>query len=147
MLIRISVPGKPLLSVRIAGVAVLTLLVSGWTTCSGLLVLNGCESSISQPRISSLSPATIPENSESVLTVNGSNFVPQSQIMWNGTALPTTFVNSRRLQATITPESLTSVSDASGMNAEISVRSPGAAAAVAGCQNGGSSATLVLIIN
>ena len=147
MRIRISDPGKPLPSVRIVCVAVLTLLLSGWTTCSGLLVLNGCESSISQPQISSLSPTTIPENTESLLTVNGSNFVPQSQIMWNGTALPTTFVNSRRLQTTITPQSLTSVSDASGMSAEISVMSPGAAAAVAGCQNGGSSATLVLIIN
>ncbi|PYX31799.1 MAG: hypothetical protein DMG77_05505 [Acidobacteria bacterium] len=147
MRVRISDPGKPLPSVRIVCVAVLTLLVSGWTTCNAMLVVSGCESSLSQPQISSLSPGTIPGNTESLLTVNGNNFVPQSRIMWNGTAMPTTFVNSHRLQTTITPQTLASVSSAAGIGVEISVMSPAAAAAVTGCQNGGSSSTLVLIIN
>jgi hypothetical protein len=148
MRVRVSDPGRPLPSVRIVCVAVLTLLVSGWTTCNAMFAFNSCESSILRPQITSLLPATVPENTESLLTVSGSNFAPQSQIMWNGTALPTTFVSSRRVQTAITPLMLASVGGAAaGTSVEISVMSPGAMAAVAGCPNGGSSSTLVLIIN
>ncbi|HEY4933135.1 MAG TPA: FG-GAP-like repeat-containing protein, partial [Terriglobales bacterium] len=35
------------------------------------------------------------------LTVNGSGFVANSVVMWNGTALPTTFVNFNQLTATV----------------------------------------------
>jgi hypothetical protein len=35
------------------------------------------------------------------LTVNGSGFIPASEIFWNGTARATTFVSSSRLQASI----------------------------------------------
>src|SRR5207245_6719240 len=92
---------NPFPLVRIAFIAVLTLLLAGWTTCSAMVDFNSCEGSVPQPQISSLSPGAIPGDAASVLlTVNGSGFVPQSQIMWNGSALPTTFMDSSHLQTT-----------------------------------------------
>ncbi|HEY7428820.1 MAG TPA: hypothetical protein VH682_31610, partial [Gemmataceae bacterium] len=41
------------------------------------------------------------------LTVTGSNFLANSVVTWNGTALPTTFVNSTTLQTTIPASDLT----------------------------------------
>ncbi|MBZ5681281.1 MAG: hypothetical protein LAO24_14370 [Acidobacteriia bacterium] len=147
MLSCISDPGKPLPSVRIVCVVALTLLLSGWTTCSAMFAFNSCESSTPQPQITSLSPATIPGNAEpTVLSVNGSNFAAQSQIMWNGTALPTMFINSRLLQTTITEQTVASFGGSAGSTVQISVMSTGPAT-VAGCPNGGSSSTLVLVIN
>ena len=42
-----------------------------------------------------------PGGPEFVLTVNGSGFVSGSKVSWNGSALPTTFVNSEELTATV----------------------------------------------
>jgi hypothetical protein len=109
---------------------------------------NGCEGTIAQPQISSVSPNPMASNVESVvLSVDGSGFVQQSQIMWNGSALPTTFVDARHLQATITQETLASSGGSGGGTAEISVMTPAGAGAVAGCPNGGSSAGVFLVIN
>lgn len=59
-----------------------------------------CEGSIPQPKILSPSPNGVPGDEESVLlTVNGSSFVADSQIMWNGNALPTTFMDSDQERA------------------------------------------------
>ena len=83
-------PRKPFPLVRIAFIAALTLLLVGWTTCSAMVDFNSCEGSAPQPQITSLSPGAIPGDAASVLlTVNGTGFAPQSQIMWNGNALPT----------------------------------------------------------
>jgi hypothetical protein len=134
-------------SVRIALLAALTLLLSGWTTCNAIVDFNSCSGSIPLPRIISLSPSAIPGEAESVLLiVSGSDFVPQSQIMWNGNALPTTFMDSSHLQTTITQQTLGSIGGSAGSSVLISVRSQGSVAIV-GCPNGGSSATLVLVIN
>jgi hypothetical protein len=81
-----------------------------------------------------------------VLVASGSNFVPRSQIMWNGSALQTTFMNSHRLQTTITQQTVESFGGSAGSTVQISVSSP-ASVAVFGCPNGGNSATLVLVIN
>jgi hypothetical protein len=98
-------PCKPIPSVRIAFIATLTLLLSGWTTCNAIFGFNSCQGSVPQPQITSLSPDTLPSDEESLLlTVNGSGFVPQSQIMWNGSALQTAFMDSNHLQTTITHE-------------------------------------------
>jgi hypothetical protein len=139
-------PCKPT-TVRIAFVAFLTMLSAGWTTCTAIVNFNSCPGTVPQPQIISLSPDSIPDNMESVpLTVNGDGFVAQSQILWNGRALPTTFTGPRQLQATITQQTLDSFGSSVGDTVQISVMSPGSSSIV-GCPNGGSSATLVLLIN
>jgi len=130
-----------------AFVAALTLLLSGWTTCTAIVDFNSCQSSVPQPQITSLSPGAVPGDAASVLlTVNGSDFVPQSQIMWNGNALQTTFTDSRQLQTTITQQTFNSFGGSAGSSVQISVRSLGSVG-VLGCPNGGNSATLELVIN
>ena len=140
-------PRKPFPLVRIAFIAALTLLLAGWTTCSAMVDFNSCEGSVPQPQITSLSPGAIPGDAASVLlTVNGSAFVPQSQITWNGNALPTTFMDSSHLQTTITQQTFNSFGGSVGSSVQVSVRSQGSVA-VSGCPNGGNSATLALVIN
>ncbi len=140
-------PCKPFPLVRMACIAALTLLLSGWTTCSAIVDFNSCQSSVPQPQITSLSPGAVPGDAASVLlTVNGSDFVPQSQIMWNGNALQTTFTDSRQLQTTITQQTFNSFGGSAGSSVQISVRSLGSVG-VLGCPNGGNSATLELVIN
>ena len=142
----LSNPGKPSLSVRIIFAGVLILLLSGWT-CTAIIGFSSCPGTVPQPQIASFSPDTIARDSESVLLiVNGSGFVPQSQIMWNGNALPTTFTDSRRLQTTITQQTFESFGGPAGSSVQISVTSR-PSTAVFGCSNGVSSATLVLVIN
>jgi IPT/TIG domain len=139
-------PCKPFSSVRIAFLAILTMLLSGWTTCTAIVNFNNCTDMVPQPQITSLSPASIPGDAELVLLiVNGSGFVPQSQIMWNGNPLPTAFGGSRQLQATITRQTFDSFGGSAGSSVQISVRSQGSVPIV-GCPNGGNSA-LVLVIN
>jgi hypothetical protein len=120
----------------IALIAALTLLLSGWT-CSGMFV--SCQG-ISQAQITSLSPGTIPRDVNSVpLTVAGSGITPQSQIMWNGSTLETTFLDSHHLQTTITRETLESFGDGSSVRISVSQGS--------GCPINGNSAALDLVIN
>jgi hypothetical protein len=140
-------PCKPIPSVRIAFIATLTLLLSGWTTCNAIFGFNSCQGSVPQPQISSLSPDTIPRNAESVLLrVNGTGFVAQSQIMWNGSALQTAFMDSNHLLTTITQQTFASFGGTAGSMVQISVRSLGSVG-VLGCPSAGDSATLVLVIN
>src|SRR5260370_23164354 len=108
-------PCKPFSLVRIAFIAALTVLISGWSTCTAMVDFHSCEGAMPQPQIAALSPGAIPGDSSSVvLIVNGSDFVPQSQIMWNGNALPTTFIDSRHLQAKITQQTFESFGGAAG---------------------------------
>lgn len=138
---------KPFPLVRIAFIAVLTLLFSGWSTCTAMVDFNSCEGSMPQPHIASLSPSAIPGDSTSILLiVNGSDFVPQSQMMWNGNALQTTFTDSSHLEATITQQTFESFGGSVGGSVQISVRSHGSGG-VLGCSNGGNSAALDLVIN
>ncbi len=140
-------PCKPCPSVRIALVAVLTLAFSGWTTCTAIVNFSSCPGAVPKPQITSLSPDTISVDVASVLlSVNGSDFVPQSQVLWNGSALPTTFVDSCHLQTMITQQTLDFFGDSAGSSVLISAMSP-ASAPVVGCPDGGTSATLVLLIN
>lgn len=46
------------------------------------------------------------------MTVNGTNFIPNSVVRWNGTALSTTYVNNTTLNATIPAASLSAVGTA-----------------------------------
>jgi hypothetical protein len=138
--------GKSVPWLRIGLVAALTLTLSGWT-CTAIIGFNTCLGVPATPQITSLSPSAISATADSVLlTVSGSSFVPQSQILWNGSVLPTTFVDSQHLQATITQQTFTQFGGAFGSNVLISVNSP-VTATVVGCPIAGSSATLVLVIN
>ncbi len=129
---------------HVALIAALTLLLSGWT-CSALFV--SCQGVGSQPQIAALSPDTIPSDAESVpLTVDGSGFTPQSQIMWNGNTLQTTFMDSHHLQTAITRQTFDSFGGSAGSSVQISVRSQGSVDNF-GCPIGGNSAALVLVIN
>ena len=135
-------PCKPFPWIRIALIAVLTLLLSGWT-CRAMF--ESCQGLVPQAQIASLSPSNIPSDVGSVLlTVDGSGFTPQSQIMWNGSSLETRFTDSRHLETTITQQTFDSFGGSAGSSVQISVRSQGSGS---GCPPGGNSATLVLVID
>ncbi len=136
-------PKFPLLNVGFAAVLILSL--SGWT-CTAIIGFNSCLGVPPTPQITFLSPNTISAYTESVLIVNGNNFVPQSQILWNGSALQTTFIDSHELQATITNETFQQFGGSSGSSVLITVISP-APSLIVGCPIGGSSLGVVLIIN
>ena len=133
-------PCKPFRLICMALIAALTLLLSGWT-CSAIFV--SCQGVVAQPQITSLSPDTVSSDSESVLTVEGSGFAPQSQIMWNGNSLQTTLMDSHHLQTTITQQTFDSFGGSAGSSVQISVRQGSGM----GCPPGGNSATLLLVIN
>lgn len=137
---------KPSSWAQIGFIAVLILALSGWT-CTAIIGFQSCLGLPPAPQIVSLSPNTVVFIVDPVLlTVNGSNFVPQSQILWNGSAIPTTFVDSQHLQTTITQQTLDQFGGLPGSSVLISVNSP-VSPGVVGCTSGGSSATLVLVIN
>ena len=137
-------PCKPFPFVHIGLIAALTLLLSGWT-CSAMFI--SCQGVGEQLQITSISPDAIPSDPNSVLlTVEGSGFTPQAQIMWNGNALQTTFTNSRQLQTTITQQTFDSFGGSAGSNVQISGSSPESISDF-GCPIGGSSGKLFLVIN
>ena len=134
---------KPFFLFRIALVAALTLLLSGWTCSAMFLSCHGLE----PLQVTALSPDAISSSAESVrLTAEGSGFTPQSQIMWNGNALTTTFMDSRHIQTTITRQTLDSFGGSVDSTVKISVKSQ-ASFDDMGCPIGGNSATLILVIN
>jgi hypothetical protein len=136
---------KPFPWLRISFVAALILTLSGWT-CTAIIGFQTCLGVSATPQITLLSPNAVSVTADSVvLVVSGSGFVPQSQILWNGNALPTTFIDSQNLQATITQQTFTRFGGAFGSNVLISVNSP-VTATVGGCPIAGSSATMVLVI-
>jgi len=68
----------------------------------------------STPAVSSLSPAsTLVGGAEFTLTANGSNFASSAIVLWNGVSVPTTFVNSQQVTATISASLITSAGSAS----------------------------------
>ena len=139
-------PRKYLPWFRVVFIPPLLLVLSGWTTCSGMFVFNSCPSQVPVPQIISVAPGSMPGNLDSiVLTVTGTDFVSQSQILWNGNALETTFTDSQHLTTTITQQILESFGGSPGNSVSISVRSQGFNRDF-GCANGGTSATLILVI-
>ena len=147
MRFRFAYTCQPLPWIRIAMLAFLTLLLSGWSTCAAIVSFNSCLGIVPQPLVTSVSPDPMPGDTEPVLlTVNGSGFVPQSQITWNGGALPTKFTDAGHLQTTITRQTFDSFGGSVGSSVEIAVRSQGSFP-VPGCPDSGNSATLVLLIN
>jgi 6-phosphogluconolactonase (cycloisomerase 2 family) len=74
------------------------------------------------PIVLSVSPATATVGQAFVLSVNGSGFVAQSTILWNGAARPTTFVSSNQLKASILA---TDVASSGVVQVQVSNPSPG----------------------
>ena len=131
---------------RIGFIAGLTLLASSWT-CVAIVGFQSCLGLPPAPQITSLSPNVLSAIADSVLLiVSGNDFEPQSQILWNGNALPTTFIDSQHLQATITQQTFAQFGGAIGNDVLISVNTP-VSSTVLGCPIPGSSTTLVLIID
>ena len=131
---------------HIGMVAVLAFTLSGWT-CTAIIGFNSCLGIPPSPQITSLSPNVISTSVTSVvLIVIGNGFVPQSQILLNGSTMPTRFVDSQHLQTTITQQTFTQFSVASGSSVLISVNSP-MTTTVVGCPVPGASSTLVLAID
>lgn len=64
------------------------------------------------PTISSLSPAgTFAGSAAFTLTVNGTNYVANSSVLWNGTPRPTTFVSATQLKADIAAGDIANAGD------------------------------------
>jgi hypothetical protein len=121
--------------------------MAGPPLLTAIVGFNSCPGAVPQPQVTSLSPDTIPGNAESVqLIVNRDNFVPQSQILWNGSALQTTFTDSRHLRATTRQQTFDSFGGSAGNIVQVSVRSRGSTP-VLGCPNRGNSSTLILVID
>jgi hypothetical protein len=131
----------PFLLSHVALIALLTILLSGWT-CS--VFYESCQG-VEQVRINAISPSAIPIDTDSVLlTVEGAGFTSGSQIMWNANALPTTLIDSHHLQTTVTQETFISFGGSVGNNVQISTTSQGT---IAGCSVNGNSNVLILVIN
>jgi len=131
---------------RIALIPVLASLLAAWT-CTAVVNLDNCRSATPYPQIGALSPNPISADTVGVvLTVEGSGFVPQSEVLWNQNPLPTTFIDSRHLQTTVTQETFDSYGGSAGKNVSITVTSPGSTYVV-GCANGGNSSTLLLEVD
>lgn len=109
--------------------------------------LDKCRGAVPYPQIGALSPNPISADTVSVvLTVDGTGFGPQSEILWNQNPLPTTFIDSRHLETTVTQETFNTYGGSAGKNVEITVTSPGSTYVV-GCSNGGNSSTLLLEVD
>jgi hypothetical protein len=116
-----------------------------------LLALPGCNSlnplcgsARPSPNLSSISPTsvTLAEVDKGVvLSVNGTNFVSASVVIFNGSPLATTIVSSKQLQVTLTSSLITEVGTAA-----VAVNTPGGNSSSLGCSSGGTSKTLTLTI-
>jgi hypothetical protein len=72
------------------------------------------------PVISSLSPGSVPaENPTLTLIIDGSNFAPDAEVLWNGTPLTTQFVSPTQVKVQIDAALLTN-----GQTVGVAVRNP-----------------------
>jgi len=124
-----------------------------WFVAFAVLFLSGCNNTLNPfcgsarpaPMIGSLSPSTVSFSQLTpgvVLTVNGSQFVPSSEIVVNGKALAAVAVSAKQLQVTLT----TDVISAPG-KVDVKVMTPSGNTGDVGCSSGGTSTALVLTVN
>ena len=117
-----------------------------------LVVLAGCSNALNPfcgssrpaPLIGSISPSSITfsEVQQGVLLkVNGSNFVPASELVINGKTLGATIVSSQQLQIMLT----SGVVSAPG-NVSVKVTTPSGNVGDVGCTSGGTSSALTLTV-
>jgi hypothetical protein len=135
---------KPFRVILILG---LSSLLSAWT-CTAVVNLRPCPGATPYPQIGALSPNPISADAVSVeLIVEGNGFIPQSGILWNQNPLPTTFIDSRHLETTVTQSTFESYGGSAGTDVSITVTSPASTYGEAGCPDAGNSSTLLLKIN
>ncbi len=90
--------------VSLAGTANITVLngTPGGGTSNVMVFTIGTIATNPAPTASSLSPASVTSGAAAfTLTVNGTNFIGNSVISWNGSPLTTTYVNSLQLTASV----------------------------------------------
>jgi hypothetical protein len=88
----------------------LYILDGGFVNPSGIQDTSAGTALNPVPALTGISPVTATAGSGSVtLTVTGHDFVGQPTVYWNGTALPTSMVNSTELQVQIPASDLTTV--------------------------------------
>ncbi|HTM38928.1 MAG TPA: IPT/TIG domain-containing protein [Terriglobales bacterium] len=137
---------EPFPWLRLGFAAALMLVLSGWT-CTAIIGFNSCLGIPATPQITLISPNVISASTDSaLLTVKGSGFAPQSQILWNGNPIATAFIDSQHLQAAITQQTFAQFGGGFGSNVLISVNTP-MTSAVLGCPIPGASAALVLVVH
>ena len=72
------------------------------------------------PAVTALAPVSTTAGGPAfLLTVSGSNFAPDAQVLWNGTPLATQFIHASQVQATVAAELI-----ANGQSAGVTVRNP-----------------------
>jgi hypothetical protein len=104
-----------------------------------------CGSARPAPLISSLSPSTVSFTDLQqgvMLTVNGNNFVPASEIAVNGKILAATATSGQQLQVTLTSDVISGPG-----TVKIAVVTPSGGSGDVGCTSGGTSSDLLLTVN
>jgi hypothetical protein len=128
-----QIPASDLSSVGTASVSVQNPTPGGGTSNTFGFAITAPPNPV--PTISSLSPSTAAAGGPAfTLTVAGTQFVSTSQILWNGSALPTTYVSGTSLTATVPAADLTTAGSAA-----VTVQNP--------TPGGGTSSTLSFTIN
>jgi IPT/TIG domain len=95
---------------RFTCVLLACLLAFGCGTGSGKDPQGLKTSTFSPPSITELAPNSVPVNSVPfAITVNGTNFLTDAIVVWNGTPLSTTFVSSNQLVAVLEETNLMNV--------------------------------------
>ena len=103
-----------------------------------------CGSSRPAPLIGSISPSTVTfsEVQQGVLLkINGSNFVPASELVINGKILGATIVSSQQLQIMLTSGAVSGPG-----NVSVEVTTPSGNVGDVGCTSGGTSSALTLTV-
>ena len=77
-----------------------------------------------------------------LLNATGSHFVASSVVMFNGTAIPTTVVNSTELTVTITSSMISGPGSFT-----VAVQTPAGNTGDVGCSSGGTSSALALAVD
>lgn len=72
------------------------------------------------PSVTGVSPRSIPQGADAVVTVSGNGFEANSVVLYNGSARPTTFVDGKTLKVALTANDVTSFG-----TGQISVYNPG----------------------
>jgi hypothetical protein len=107
-----QIPASDLSSAGTAAVAVQNPAPGGGTSNTVNFMIDTPPNPV--PTIGSLSPSSASAGGPVlILTVGGTQFISTSQVLWNGDALPTTFVSSTSLTAQIPASDLTSSGTAS----------------------------------
>jgi hypothetical protein len=116
------------------------------------LILAGCSNALNPfcgsarpaPLIGSLSPSTVTFTQVQqgvLLKINGSNFVPASELVINGKTLGATLVSNQQLQIMLTSSVVTGPG-----TVNVKVTTPSGNVGDVGCSSGGTTSALVLTV-